>query len=164
MNHGANKGIMIAVGVFIVLAFGLFGYIIYQNQYQQAELEQEIDEIVDEEPVDTTRIITAKHDYIDGKHIFVGVIDVPTQCHRLEHEVVFIDGNVSNVEIQFTTHIDDPDALCAQVIQSAPFKVEFEAPENAAVSATLNGEGIVLNPVEVPEGEDLESFSEFYKG
>lgn len=158
-----NKPAMYAVGLFVLLAIILFGFIVTKNQGNELA-----EEVMTNEPAeqvsDTAMIVTAKHDYVDGKHIYAGNLDLPTPCHILRHDVVFLDEENMNAEIQFTSSVDDPESVCAQVINTVPFKVEFEAPEDAAISATLNGEGIVLNAVPVPDGEDIDSFSEFIKG
>ena len=166
MNYRLNTPALYTLGVFLVLAFILFGFIVMRQNSEKKEADNRESAAAKEQVPEEKagKIITAKHDYLDGKHIIAGTMDLPTPCHILRHEVVFLNEDKSEVEVRFTSSVEDPEKVCAQVIYPTPFKVEFEGPEKVAISATLNGEPIVLNLVEVPEGEDIESFSEFIKG
>jgi len=165
MNYRLNTPAIIIVVLFILLAAGLFGYTLMKSK--DAKIAEETPTVQPQPETnnlpDRARIITAKHDYTDGVHAIAGEIEVPTPCDRLTAETFFVEGNKRNVELQFKT-TNESEGECVQAVTPARFKVEFEAPEDAAISATLDGEGIVLNLVEVPEGEDLDSFSEFIKG
>ena len=162
MNYRLNTPAIVVLVLFLLLAVGLFGYT-YMNSQKEELLVEEPDTTMEEEPADTARILTAKHDFSDGTHVVAGELDMPTPCERLTVEPFFVDGDTSNVELHFQT-INESEEACAQVITPARFKVEFAAPESAAISATLNGESVVLNLVDIPEGEDLESFDEYIKG
>ncbi len=161
--HGTNTYAKVGVGVFVLLAFVLFGYIFMQGRSATPLVDVETDEqaAVENTPSENKEpIITAAHEYEDGVHTFAGSIDLPTPCHRLTNEVVVEDDEVTVV---FTITEPGSDELCAQVITPTPFVVTAEAPEEATVSATLDGEGVVFNLVEVPEGEDIQTY-EFIKG
>ena len=167
MNYRLNTQAIVIAAIFIILAIALFIFTI--NKARTGDEKVATDEITETGPADTApgsaRIITAKHDFEDGMHTIAGTVDVPTPCDRLEAEPFFVEGDKTNVEIRFKTiNQSAEDEACAQVITPARFKVEYEAPEEAVASATLNDESVVLNLIEVPEGEDLDSFSEFIKG
>lgn len=166
MNYRLNTPALYTLGVFLVLALILFGFIIMRQGDKNGETGSREPNAADAQVPEEKagKIITAKHDYLNGTHIIAGTIDLPTPCHILRHEVIFLNEDKTEVEVRFTSSVEDPEKVCAQVIYPAPFKVEFEGPEKTAISATLNGIPIVLNLVAVPEGEDIESFSEFIKG
>lgn len=162
-----NLKAMLLVGLFVLLAIVLFAFIV-MNQNQEPELEivtsEDTSENTEEETGLTERI-TAKHAYADGVHTVVGTYPVPTACHRLLVEPFFIEGNADRVELRFDIEgPEDEDVLCAQVVTNAPFKVEFEAPESATLSAKLNDQSIILNLAPAEPGENLDEFEEFYKG
>lgn len=152
--------------VLALLALGFFAYL-WMGPKEDPEAGAPVGGALEGEQnaPDRAQIITAKHDYVDGLHAVAGEIPLPTPCEKLDAEAFFVEGNNANVEIQFTTtNLSEGDESCAQVITPARFKVEFEGPEDAAISATLNGEGAVLNLVPLPEGKNLDEFSEFMKG
>ena len=109
-----------------------------------------------------TDIIDAKHQFVDGKHIVAGEINLPTPCHILEAEAIVRESFPEQVliDIKVSTQAE----ACAQVITPARFKVEFEASEDAVITAAVNDEPVVLNLVEVGPEEDLEDFELFIKG
>lgn len=158
MDYRMNKGAIIGVGVLLLLAAGVFAYTWLSKEDEPEAAAQE--EVQNEEP---ERIITAMHQFEDGTHTVAGETDMPTPCEKLDTEVFFADGNQSRPEIRFTT-VNESEEMCAQVITPARFKVEFDAPENATISGTLNGTPVRLNLVEVPEGENLDDFELFIKG
>ncbi len=166
MNYRLNTPALYTLGVFLVLALILFGFILMRQNGAKKEISNPATSPADTQVPEEKagKIITAKHDFVDGTHIIAGTIDLPSPCYILRHEVVFLNEEKTEVEVRFTSSVKDPAQACAQVIFPAPFKVEFEGPQKVAISATLNGEPIVLNLVNVPEGEDIESFSEFIKG
>ena len=96
--------------------------------------------------------INARHQYKNGKHTYVGVIDLPTPCHTVS--VTAVAAGTGKYTLKFATKTTDE--VCAQVITPRPFRVEFSAPKNITVDATLNDMAITLNVLEVKEGEDID--------
>lgn len=161
-----NTGAMVGLGLFLILAIGLFAYVMMNRGEENTVLESDNElETTTAEPTTPETRITGLHDVTDGVHTVVGTYVVPTPCHRLTVEPFFTDGDRSNVELSFNVlGPENEDEMCAQVVTDAPFKVTFEAPEDAVLSGTLNGEPIVLNLAPAGEDDNLDEFEEFYKG
>jgi hypothetical protein len=152
--------IYVAIGVIVVIAalFGINAYISNKSAPSSPATTTP-----QQTPTDQGRpsiTINAKHQFDNGKHIVAGELDLPTPCHILNWTVNVV--SPTNVIIDFTetTQAD----TCAQVITPARFKVEFNADENAKVSATVNGQPAVLNLIPASPGEDLNNFQIYIKG
>lgn len=159
MNYRLNKKALYGVIVLVLLVVGLFGYTLISAPTSEAP------EKTDDTPVGTNveqRTISAQHQYRDGVHTIAGTVTVPSPCHRLLAEPFFIDESKERVEIRFTTSVEGE--VCAQVVTDARFKVTFEAPEQATVSATWNGAAATLNLVPVAPGTNLDDFELYLKG
>lgn len=162
MNYRLNTTGMWVVGILIALALILFGYTFFAGN---GETEAPGEQVTNEEPVDTPQeTITAQHQFKDGRHIIAGELALPTPCHALDSKAVLIDGNAATVELQFTVNPPADGEMCAQVVTPARFKVTFEAPENASITATLNGNPAPLNLMDVGPGVDLDEFEVYIKG
>jgi len=109
------------------------------------------------------KIITSKHQFKDGTHTIAGEIDMPTPCHLLDWDVVIAESFPEQVTVNFRSIYNSGD-ICAQVITPQRFKVTFDASENAAIKATLDGESIILNLIKALPGENLDNFELFIKG
>ncbi|OHA57938.1 MAG: hypothetical protein A2114_02275 [Candidatus Vogelbacteria bacterium GWA1_51_14] len=112
--------------------------------------------------IDSGQLITAKHQFIDGRHIVAGEIDLPTPCHLLNTQVQVAKSLPEQVTINFSA--TSTGEACAQVITPTRFKVEFAAREDASIKATWNGQKATLNLVPVAPGESIEDFEVFIKG
>lgn len=106
--------------------------------------------------------INAKHSFRNGKHIVAGEVEVPTPCHSLSVETVIRESSPEQVTLVFNTKSDAD--VCAQVISSRRFKMEFNAEQNASIGATFNGKPAILNLIEAGPNEDLENFDIYLKG
>jgi len=102
-----------------------------------------------------TDIINARYHYADGTYEVAGTITTPTPCDMLRWTVVPQDGG--DVEINFTTERENEDEVCAQVLSTENFYLTFDAPQNADITATLNGEEVRFNMIPADEGEDLQA-------
>ena len=150
---------------FVVIVALLFGvsYYISQSSDELKTGESQIGDIDGDVNVDVPRVtITAKHQYRNGTHIIAGEIEVPTPCHLLETNVIIKESFPEQVTVQF--EVGTQAEICAQVITSARFKVEFKVSENARISGTLNGKPVILNLIEASSEEDLDKFELFIKG
>lgn len=111
---------------------------------------------------DSGQLITAKHQFIDGRHIVAGELDLPTPCHLLNTQVQVAKSLPEQVTINFSATTTAE--ACAQVITPTRFKVEFAAHEDAKIMATWEGQRATLNLVPVAPGESIEDFEVFIKG
>ncbi len=107
-------------------------------------------------------ILTAKHAYQQGAHIVAGELPLPTPCHILDAQMT-VSSDQSQILLALTSTVKG-DALCAQVITPARFKVSAKANKDAHISATLNGQAITLNLIEAGPDEDLDNFELYIKG
>lgn len=112
-------------------------------------------------PADAMRI-NAKHSFEDGRHIVAGEVEVPTPCHSLSVSSSIAESSPEQVTISFSTSTGDE--MCAQVISSRRFKIEFNASEQASIRANWNGVGAILNLIPALPGEDLDNFDIYIKG
>jgi hypothetical protein len=161
MNYRLNPVGIAIVGILVVLAIGLFAYSLLSGRSDEEVVEEPTDTAAQDEP---REVVTAMHDFADGVHTVAGELDVPTPCHVLNSEAVFVNGDPNAVEVRLTTATEEDSEMCAQVVTAARYKVSFEAPENATITASLNGVPVQFSLVEVPEGEDLADFELFIKG
>jgi len=106
--------------------------------------------------------VTAKHAYQNGTHIIAGEIPLPTPCHILETKGS-ASADKKQVFIELTSSIKT-DEMCAQVITPARFKVSVKALSGAKMSATLNGQEVILNLIEAGPEENLDNFELYIKG
>lgn len=87
--------------------------------------------------------IQALHFFENKKHIVVGQIELPNPCQKLKAEAVVRESSPEQVTILLSSQ--ESGDMCAQVIASAPFEVEFEASKNAKINAMLNNAPINLD-------------------
>lgn len=106
--------------------------------------------------------INAKHSFKNGKHIVAGEVEVPTPCHSLSVDTNFSESNPEQVTLVFSTRSDAD--VCAQVISSRRFKIEFNSEQNTSIRATFNGKDAIMNLIEAEQNEDLEKFDIYLKG
>ena len=156
-----QRTIILIVTLFVLVVVGMFGY----AYLKKAEVTPEQSTvIVEEEEVpypDVTRI-DAKHYFIDGKHTFVGQVQLPTTCDLLEADSVVMESFPEQIRLDFNV-INNAEA-CAQVVTEQRFSVSAEASSEATVTATFMGRDIELNLVPASEGETPEEFELFIKG
>ncbi len=114
-----------------------------------------------------TRTITALHQYNPdgGQHIVAGTTTVPTPCHMLNTDTEIRESDPEQVTINFSAEKEDENAVCAQQVQDARFKVTFEASEGAQIQGgTYDDDEVELNLQEVGSDENLEEFEVYTKG
>jgi hypothetical protein len=152
------KGFVWAVVVILLIVAGL---VFFAGRNNNTDGENNGD-IAGEETEVEQMLITAKHQFANGRHIVAGEVNLPTPCHLLTTEVGALSAEPQEVTIHFTatTQAD----VCAQVITVARFKVEFNAPEDTPIRALWNGAPATLNLIPVGANEDLTNFEIFIKG
>jgi hypothetical protein len=167
MEYRINTRIIVLVAILVVIAIGLFTY-----TFVSAPAPEETP-VTEENPASQTeeRIITARHQYLEGIHTIAGVATVPTPCHRIlgEPYILPIDTdpkfvsdpagsyavpNGLTVEVRFSTLLEGEE--CPAQATDVPFRVTFEAPENATITAVWDGAPVRLNLVPLGPGEILE--------
>jgi hypothetical protein len=148
-NYRINTRAVAFVVVLVLLLLGVFFYTLWQqpNSDYSETVNTDPTPVSEETPASDARRITAQHQYVDGLHTIAGTAQVPTPCHDIVVEPVFLD-NETVAELQFST-IADPSVICAAVVSDAPFFVSFRAEENTALRARWNGELVHLNVVPV---------------
>lgn len=135
--------ILIIIGVLIIKANKIEAPTVDQDTEQQEIFEKTVD---------------IKHQYKDGKHIFAGIIEVPTPCHQVNATIT--PGEIAELNLD----IVDSGGICAQVITDANFYVEYEGKQDQLFVGKLNGEAINLNTFEVDADLDINSINIFNKG
>lgn len=108
------------------------------------------------------QMVNVKHQYKDGRHVYVGEINLPTPCHTLASTYAKDANSTTAYTLIFTS--SSTAEMCAQVVTSKPFKLSFAAIKDIVVSGTLNGKKLRLNLFEVPSNQDLDSFDVNIKG
>ena len=105
--------------------------------------------------------VTAKHAYQNGVHIIAGEVALPTACHILEASGVA--STTKKVLITLNSSIKTGET-CPDNITPTRFKVSVKASPTAKITATLNGQEIILNLIEAGPDENLDSFELYIKG
>jgi hypothetical protein len=158
-----KRTIVLFVTLFSLIVLGMFVFAFLSKSEKTTSKESgpEIIETATPGYLDITRI-TAKHFYLDGKHTFVGEIEVPTPCDLVDVNGT-VDGQAGeSVLLNFIIINNSPD--CEQRITSQRFLVEVNAPETVTILATFMGRSIELNLVPPTPGETPDSFELFIKG
>lgn len=152
------------VAIISLAVLGVGGWLIFGNQTPDALRDPAaIGEATNNGEQAHMETISAYHQYRNNTHIIAGEYPLPTPCHILNTEATVTEGDPDSVTIAFEVTSEDP-GVCAQVITPARFRVEFNADENAEITATLNGEEVILNRIEVGPEENLEDYDTFIKG
>lgn len=137
-----TKGVLIVVGFGIIIAVTAF-FVFLGNTSRNALTPDQGDganggttTITDEQ----SQEIGVARTFVDGRHIYVGEINLPTPCHELDHEVIIRESFPEQVTIAFT-HTSESE-MCAQVVTPEMFEVSFTASKDAVVDMTVNGEAL----------------------
>jgi hypothetical protein len=90
---------------------------------------------------------------------------VPTPCHQLSTDTEIRESTPEQVLLNFSASKQNPDEMCAQVIQEARFRVAFNADENANITGgQFDGDNVELNLRTVGPDKNLEDFQIYTKG
>lgn len=160
MENNNKKTTAIIIAVIVIILIGAGFYFSSKKSGIQTTTEDQIPLKDGSSSSYEITAINARHQYKNGKHIYAGVIDLPTPCHTVS--VTAVPSGTGKYTLQFTTSTTDE--VCAQVITPRPFRVEFAAPKNITVDATLDGKLVTLNVLEVKEGEDIDKVNFNDKG
>lgn len=152
MENNSKKTMAIIIAIIVIILIGAGFYFSYKKSGVQTTTEDQIPLKDGSSSSYEVTSINARHQYKNGKHIYAGVIDLPTPCHTVS--IAAVPAGAGKYTLKFTTSTTDE--VCAQVITPRPFRVEFTAPKTITVDATLDGKSITLNILEVKEGEDID--------
>ncbi len=155
MNYRINTRVILLVLALLLTAVALFVYVLIYTPADDEKTTLDNATTTTSEDIQQ-KIITAKHKYEDGMHTIAGKAEVPTTCHRLFAEPFYTDTeNKDNIVIKFNTALEGEE--CLNQVSNAPFNVLFEAPENANITATWNGDKVRLNLIPLQPGETIDS-------
>ncbi len=150
-----KKTIITIVSLIVLLVVVLYGYeFIFKKPV--------IDPVADEAEMIPEQSLDVKVQYKDSRHTFVGTLSVPTPCHTLVSDVTMTAPGAYQIEVNTVAPVAG--VMCAQVITDKDFKVSFEAPEDAIVTAFIDGVEYSLNRFMIPEGENIDTFELMIKG
>lgn len=148
-----NKQKLVSIIVLVLLAILVISTVIIKSKKDNsAEETSQVDKEIFEKTIDL------KHQYKDGKHIFAGVMEIPSACHSLNLNVT--PGDIA--ELNFS--IEDSGGDCTLETKNGNFYVEFEGPADQLFVGKLNGENVNLNTFEVDADLDINEVNIFLKG
>lgn len=154
-QEGMKKGTVITVVVILALILaGTWGWVTFRDVKVEPEVKGEVTENIPD--------ITAKHQFKSGKHIVAGEIDLPTPCYLLDTDAIIAESMPEQVTLRFTATTQAE--MCAQVVTTERFRIDFTASQNAVIKATWNGKPAKLNLIPAGPNEDLTNFEIFLKG
>lgn len=155
-NEGMKKStIWIIVGILVLVLLGTWGWVKFHDTGAV------VPEVKGEE-TENIPDITAKHQFKAGKHIVAGEVNLPTPCYLLDTSAVVAESMPEQVTLKFTATTQGD--MCAQVVTTERFRIDFTASEGAVIKATWNGKPAKLNLIPVGPNEDLTNFEIFLKG
>jgi len=147
------------VGGVIVLALLAFLFVFFRSQTISTQ------ETAPTTPTSTgvviPSIITAKHAYRNGEHILTGEMNLPTQCHLLEHTVTILPDE-SRATIAFTRSFSGGE--CPGGEKPTRFLVKFKGKQETEIRATVDGQEVPLSLIEAGPDENLEDTEIYLKG
>lgn len=148
---------IITIGVLIVV---LLVVVFVSDKFST---ENDVVKEVTEEETEITQTLDVKHQYSDGKHVFVGTYELPSPCYTFN--AYMQDGNSNNEKI-LKLEVIEPgeDEFCTQVISEISYKVIHEGPEDLSFRAFVNDEEYRLNTFEIPPHVDIDQFQIYIKG
>jgi hypothetical protein len=155
-----KRAIILVVTLFILIVAGMFFY----AYLKRGEIVESPVTVVEKETIAYPEVvrIDAKHYFIDGKHTFVGEIQLPTPCDLLEAGAVVMESFPEQIRLNFK--VINNAQTCAQVVTAQRFKVSAVASVDAAVSAMFMDREVQLNLIPAAAGETPEEFELFIKG
>lgn len=150
-----NKILWTLLLVAAIILIGAYNY----NKEKTEKLDQGREQAITDQVQKSSITINAKHQFKNGQHIFVGLVELPTPCHKITTSVERIDSEtIININYASTTEV------CADVVTEKEFRVMFEGKANENIIAKLNGEIVNLNIFEVSADKNIDEVKIFNKG
>ena len=155
-----KRTIILVVTLFVLIVAGMFFY----AYLKRGEIVAPPVTVNEKEAIAYPEVerIDAKHYFIDGKHTFVGEIQLPTPCDLLEVDATVMESYPEQIRLNF--NVINNAETCAQVVTAQRFVVSATASINATVSAMFMGREVPLNLIPAAAGETPEEFELFIKG
>lgn len=157
-----NKKISVAILILIVIIFGVAAFFANQkskNTDFSTDRQDAINDIISRPQI----TLTAKHQYKNGQHNFVGTFEVPSPCYEDKTEVIKKPDNSTEIAITFSEK-NNSELVCAQVITERQFKVSFAGNEDDEIFASINGEIVNFNLFEIDSDENIDDAEIYIKG
>gem|GEM_PF-1964082 len=122
-------------GILIIVLLGLGAWLMFRSAGWRSEEEASAQPLAEK----ATGV-----DYAgNGMHTVEGTVTLPNPCYTLSVSAENHGGSPEEVVLRFTA--EQTADICAQVIFEAPFRVSFDAANNAVLSATINNTPFVLD-------------------
>jgi hypothetical protein len=149
------KKILIIFGLIIVLVLVAFA---------DKNIQENRPATTNEEPEETLlETLVVKHQYKDGKHIFVGEVELPRPCLAYSASIVDTD-NEKEKEILLSFSDPEGEPVCDESFRNAPYRVTYIGPEDLTFKAFVGGQEYRLNAFEIPLDQNIDDFEIFMKG
>jgi len=118
-------------------------------------------DVVPEEEEMITETLVVKHQYQNGKHVFVGEVELPSTCYSYNAYIKASDDeNTKILQIDRTTEGE----VCGERFEIATYKVVYEGPEDLRFRAFINDQEYRLNAFDIPLDQNIDDFQIFLKG
>lgn len=150
-----NKYLWFILLFFIALLSGAYIY----NKDKRENLYQERQNLIQEESQRPSMTLNIKHQYKDGTHFIVGVVELPTPCHKITTNVTKNESETI-LDIDYSSNAE----VCAETITEKEFRVSFTGAADENIIAKLNGELINLNLFEIDPTKNIDEVEIFNKG
>jgi len=150
-----NKFLWSALLVIAIFSIGAY----LNNKNKQESLDQNRQEAINSEIQRPSITVNVKHQFVEGIHTFVGVLELPTPCDKISSKVVKEQGETI-IDLVYASTSE----ICAQVITEKEFTVTFAGEVNENIIARLNGELVNLNIYEIDSKQNIYEVKIFNKG
>lgn len=142
----------------LVAAVVLVGAYTY-NKEKIKNLEQNRNQAIVNEVQRPSITINAKHQFKDGQHLFVGLVELPNPCSKITTGVEkTTDATIININYASTSEV------CTEVITEKEFRISFAGKADEGIITKLNGEIVNLNIFEVSPDKNIDDVKIFNKG
>jgi len=142
----------------LLVAIILIGAYVY-NKDKVKKIDESRNQAITDQVQRPSITINAKHQFKDGQHLFVGLVELPNPCYKITTEVEkSTNETILNINYASTSEI------CAEVITEKEFRISFEGKIDENVIAKLNGEIVNLNIFEVDPNKNIDEIKIFNKG
>lgn len=109
---------------------------------------------------ETVAPVIIRHQYKDGKHTFVGEIELGSPCYSLTPDTSNASKTSFLVNLKTKTTAD----ACITVVTAYPFKVTVLGPKSATFTFVKDTQPFRYKIVEAGAADDLEKFDPYVKG
>jgi hypothetical protein len=145
-------------GLLLVAAIVLVGAYTY-NKDKVKKFEENREQAITEEVQKSSITINAKHQFKDGQHLFVGLVELPNPCYKISTNV-----ERTSTETVININYASTSEVCTEVIEEKEFRVSFAGKAEENIITKLNGEVVNLNIFEVAADKNIDDVKIFNKG